>query len=72
MAPDDSTTLTPETVGLSPVQQGVHYCLPVPLDGVVETVPRAVILHRGVAPRADQSTSNILVARKQVLLERFQ
>ena len=67
MTPDHGATLTPETVGLSPVQQGVDDDLSVPLDSVVETIPATVILHRGVTTCTDQSTRNILVPETQEL-----
>ena len=67
MTPDHGATLTPETVGLSPVQQRVDDDLSVPLDSVVETIPATVILHRGVTTCTDQSTRNILVPDTQEL-----
>ena len=61
VTPDGRPTLTAKTVGLTPVQQGVDDDLPVPLDGVVQPVPGAVVLHRGVAPGPDQGAGNVLV-----------
>ena len=35
--------------------------LAVPLDGVVQPRPAAVVLHAGVAPRGDQEARDVLV-----------
>ena len=35
--------------------------LPVPLDGVVQPRPAAVVLHAGVAARGDQEARDVLV-----------
>ena len=56
-----SSHLAAEAGGLAAVQQGVDDELAVPLDGVVQPVPRAVILDCGVTTSGDQSTSNVLI-----------
>ena len=68
VTPNGRPTLTAKTVGLAPIQQGVDDDLPVPLDGVVQPVPGAVVLYRGVAPGPDQGAGNVLVT----VLARYQ
>ena len=49
---------------MSPVQQGVDDGLSVPLDGVVKTIPGAIILHCRVTASSYQRTRDILVTAK--------
>ena len=59
--PDDSPALAAEAVGLPAVEEGVDDELSLPLDGVVQPVPGAVILDCGVTTSGDQSASNVLI-----------